>query len=62
MNYETVNYAYLAGFLESQLRSLATDYRFSKMDCTEERAQYIKNLIDEANKNAKDFEKKMKAA
>lgn len=55
MNNTTMNYAYLAGFLESELTALAYDNKFEKLDTPTEKLDYIKKLIANANKNAKDF-------
>ena len=55
MNTTTINYAYLAGFLESELTALAYDAKFEQLDTPTEKLEYIKKLIAIANKSAKDF-------
>jgi hypothetical protein len=62
MNYETVNYAYLSGFLKSELYNLAYDEKFVKMKSYLERKQYIDKIVSEANTKAKEFEASVKAA
>jgi len=57
MNNETINYAYLAGFLESELRALPYDSKFINLKKNDHdgRVTYIKNLIETAHKKAKEF-------
>jgi hypothetical protein len=60
MNNETINYAYLAGFLESELRSLPYDDKFIllKKNDFDGRVAYIKKVIENAHIKAKEFEAK----
>ena len=46
MNY---NYPYLAGYLESTLKMLATDYKFLALKDTEARSKYLELLLKEAH-------------
>lgn len=62
MNYETVNYAYLSGFLESEIYNLAYDDKFLKIRDCDDRREYVKKLVENAKQNALNFEKKIKAA
>lgn len=55
MNNEAINYAYLAGFLESELKSLAYDETFASLKNGSDRRDYVANLIKNANKAAKDY-------
>jgi hypothetical protein len=57
-----MNYAYLSGMLESELRSLAYDEKFFKMKNHDDRIEYVKKLIADANVKAIEFEKQVSAA
>lgn len=57
MNYETINYCYLAGMLESELTSLAYDEKFVKMKDHNDRLEYLKAIVAKAHSKANDFEK-----
>jgi len=48
MNY---NYPYLAGYLESTLKTLATDYDFLDLKDSESRQNYVHARIKEAYEN-----------
>ncbi len=64
MNYETINYAYLSGFLESELRALTYDPHyldFAPGDYAG-RADYVKKLIEDARQKAIDYDKQAKSA
>lgn len=62
MNHDTINYAYLSGFLQSELYNLAYDEKFAKLKSHLDRKQYIDKIVSEANAKAKEFEAKLKAA
>ena len=53
MNYDTINYAYLSGFLQSELYNLAYDEKFAKLTSHLDRKQYIEKIVSEANAKAK---------
>ena len=59
MNYETINYCYLCGLLESELTTLAYDDKFLKMKNYDDRRDYVKAVIARANLKANEFEKMM---
>jgi hypothetical protein len=59
MNNTTINYAYLAGFLEAELKSLAYDETFASLKNASDRRDYVINLIKNANKAAKDYSLKV---
>ena len=61
MNYETVNYAYLSGILESEIYNLAYDEKFIKIRDCNDRREYVKKVIENAKQKALDFEKQMKS-
>lgn len=61
MNYDTINYAYLAGFLEAELKSLAHDRTFAKMKDSDDKRTYINKLIKNATDAAKEYDAKLKA-
>lgn len=63
MNYETINYAYLAGILESELRALTYDPHFLDIPSGDYagRADYVKKLIEGAKQKAIDFDKEIKS-
>lgn len=44
-----MNYAYLAGYLESELKALAYDKTFLSMDTSLEREDYLRSRIKIAN-------------
>lgn len=48
----TPNYAYLTGYLESVMRSLADNYTFLDMANYTDRKEYINKLIQIAHQNA----------
>ena len=48
MNY---NYPYLAGYLESTLKMLATDYDFLALKDSESRQDYVRVRIKEAHES-----------
>jgi hypothetical protein len=48
MNY---NYPYLAGYLESTLKMLATDYDFLALKDSESRQNYVQSRIKEAHES-----------
>lgn len=52
MNTEVINYAYLAGYLESELKSLAYDKKFLSMGTGLEREDYLRSRIKLANDEA----------
>jgi hypothetical protein len=54
MNKETINYAFLAGFLESSLKSIADDYAFLEMKNYSERRAHLDKIIARANQLAKE--------
>jgi hypothetical protein len=62
MNNETVNYAFLAGFLESSLKGMADDYHFLKMDSYLERRAHVDKMIARANELARQHAEKYAAA
>jgi hypothetical protein len=62
MNIEVMNYAYLSGFLESELRALAYDDKFFRIKDTNDRIDYLKKLISNAHAKTVDFEKQVKGA
>ena len=49
MNAQVMNYAYLAGYLESELKALAYDKTFLSMDTSLEREDYLRSRIKIAN-------------
>lgn len=55
MNYETINYAYLAGYLESEMKSLAYDKKFLTLSIGLEREEYIRSRIQIANDEASKY-------
>jgi len=59
MNYETINYAYLSGILESELRALTYDPNYIDFASGDYagRAEYVKKLIEGAKQKAIDFNK-----
>jgi len=59
MNNQTVNYAYLAAMLESELVFLAYDEKFLQLTDHIDRREYIKNIINSVYVKTKEFEKKM---
>lgn len=61
MNNTPINYAYLAGFLESELRGLPYEDKFIllKKNDFDGRVAYIKKAIEDAHKKAIEFEAKM---
>ena len=59
MNNTTINYAYLAGFLEAELKSLAYDETFASLKNGSDRRDYVINLIKNANNAAKEFASKV---
>jgi hypothetical protein len=58
-----MNYPYLAGFLESELRALAYDSKFLSFKKSDDNArmEYVKKLIENAHKKTIDFESTVKA-
>ena len=56
MNTIEMNYAYLAGMLESELRFLAYDEKFFQMKDHNDRIEYVKGIITRANAKTKEFE------
>lgn len=52
MNKEIINYAYLAGYLESELKALAHDKKFLSLDTGLEREEYLRARIKLANDEA----------
>lgn len=56
MNTVEMNYAYLAGMLESELRFLAYDEKFFQMKDHNDRIEYVKAIIARANAKTKEFE------
>ena len=54
MNSSPINYAFLAGVLEGQLKSLADDKIFLKMS-EDDRHKYVRLLIEGAIIKAKEF-------
>jgi hypothetical protein len=62
MNYETINYAYLSGILESEIYTLAYDEKFLKMRDCDARRDYAKKVVENARQKTLDFEKRMKGA
>lgn len=59
MNNTTINYAYLAGFLEAELKSLAYDETFASLKNGSDRRDYVANLIKNANDSAKEYSRKV---
>lgn len=59
MNNTAINYAFLAGFLEAELKSLAYDETFASLKNGNDRLDYVTKLIEGANKTAKDYSKKV---
>jgi hypothetical protein len=59
MNNETINYAYLAGMMESEMRFLAFDEKFIKMKDHNDRLEYVKDIIERAHTKAHEFEAQM---
>ena len=59
MNNQTINYAYLAGFLEAELKSLAYDETFASLKNGSDRRDYVANLIKNANKVAVEYTAKV---
>ena len=59
MNNTTINYAFLAGFLEAELKSLAYDETFASLKNGCDRLDYVQNRIKNANKAAKEHSLKV---
>jgi hypothetical protein len=59
MNNQTINYAYLAGFLEAELKSLAYDETFASLNNGSDRREYVTKLISNANKAAVEYTAKV---
>lgn len=53
-----MNYPYLAGFLESELKNLATDDVFLRLKNDDYRRDYIRQLIKNAYAQATEFQSK----
>lgn len=53
-----MNYAYLCGFLEAEMKSLADDRKFLSIKNADERYKYLVNIIKNATKAAKEYSAK----
>lgn len=62
MNYETINYAYLSGVLQSELEFLAGDDKFCNIKNHDERRQYINKIVENAKVKARKYESLVKSA
>lgn len=51
-----INYPYLAGYLQSELKNLAGDAKFLKLKSFDARMDYVQNILNEATIKAKQFE------
>lgn len=52
----TPNYPYLCGYLESVIKNLASDYKYSSLGTVEAREAYLLEHIVEAKKSAINYE------
>lgn len=62
MNTQVMNYAYLAGYLESELKALAYDKKFLSMDTSLEREDYLLSRIKIANDESAKYAARIAAA
>jgi hypothetical protein len=55
MNNTTINYPFLTGLLQAELKNLAYDQTFFSLKSGEAKLDYINNLIKNADKAAKAY-------
>lgn len=53
MNNTTINYPFLAGYLQAELKNLATDAIFLKMKSEDDRIKYVNLIVEGATIKAK---------
>ena len=56
-----MNYAYLSGFLQAEMKNLADDSNFLKIKDADERLKYLNRIIKGAEAAAKEYSAKMGA-
>lgn len=52
----TINYPFLAGYLQAELQNLATDTTFRKIKSEDDRIKYVRRIVENATVKAKEAE------